>query len=102
MILLKKEDILSEPTVLHNHYLDHVALADPQTIQEAIASPQKDDWKMALNEKIRSLSEQYFFEIVQKSPHIHPLPCKWVSEIKYDKHRNLQKFQARLVAKGYK
>ena len=57
---------------------------------------------MALDEEIRSLSEHNVSEIVQKSPDIHPLSCKWVFKIKYDKHGNLQRFKARLVAKGYK
>jgi len=57
---------------------------------------------MALDEEIRSLSEKNVYEVVQQSPNIKPLPCKWVFKIKYDKHGNLQRFKARLVAKGYK
>eukprot|EP00963_Diacronema_lutheri_P005229 scaffold408_cov347-Pavlova_lutheri.AAC.3 len=83
-------------------WIANVIVEEPKTIQEALASPQSEDWKLAINKEIRSLSEQNVFEVVQKTPDIQPLPCKWVFKIKYDQHGNLQRFKARLVAKGYK
>ena len=35
-------------------WLAHVAFEEPKSLHEAIASPQKDDWKMALDKEIRS------------------------------------------------
>ena len=83
-------------------WIANVVLEEPKSIQEALSSQQSEDWKLALDEEIRSLSEQNVFEVVQTTPDIQPLPCKWVFKIKYDQHGNLQRFKARLVAKGYK
>ena len=84
------------------YWVANVMLEEPKTFQDAITSPQSDDWKMALDEEIRSLSEQNVYEVVQQSPDVNPLPCKWVFKIKYDRNGNIQRFKARLVAKGYK
>ena len=79
-----------------------VMLEEPKTFQDAITCPHSDGWKMALHEEIRSLSEQNVYEVVQQSPDVNPLPCKWVFKIKYDRNGNIQRFKGRLVAKGYK
>ena len=84
------------------YWVANVMLEEPKTFQDAITSPQSDDWKMALDEEIRSLSEQNVYKVVQQSPDVNPLPCKWVFKIKYDRNGNIQRFKARLVAKGYK
>ena len=49
-----------------------------------------------------SLSEKDVFDVVDRTPKMKTLPCKWVFKVKYDQDGNIQRFKARLVAKGFK
>ena len=40
------------------YWTANVCLTDPLTLEEALGSPQHDDWKLALQEEVSSLSEQ--------------------------------------------
>lgn len=80
----------------------HACITEPLDVEEALSSPQKTDWKIALEEEIASLYQQDVFEIVDKHPNCKVLPSKWVFKIKYDQQGNIQRFKARLVAKGFK
>ena len=79
-----------------------MCLEEPQKLQEALSSPQRDDWLLALQEEITSLQTNDVFDVVDYLPDVKPLPCKWVFKIKYDQSGNVQRFKARLVAKGFK
>ena len=84
------------------YWTANVCLTDPLTLEEALGSPQHDDWKLALQEEVSSLSEQDVFDVVDRTPEMKTLPCKWVFKVKYDQDGNIQRFKARLVAKGFK
>eukprot|EP00963_Diacronema_lutheri_P000532 scaffold30_cov329-Pavlova_lutheri.AAC.1 len=86
----------------HPYWTANVCLTDPLTLDEALGSPQHDDWKLALQEEVSSLSEQDVFDVVDRTPLMKTLPCKWVFKVKYDQDGNIQRFKARLVAKGFK
>ena len=92
-----RERRLPEP-----YWTANVCLTDPLTLAEALDSPQHDDWKLALQEEMSSLSEQDVFDVVDRTPEMKTLPCKWVFKVKYDQDGNIQRFKARLVAKGCK
>ena len=83
------------------YWTANVCLTDPLTLEEALGSPQHDDWKLALQEEVSSLSEQDVFDVVDRTPKMKTLPCKWVFKVKYDQDGNIQRFKARLVAKGF-
>ena len=84
------------------YWTANVCLTDPLTLEEALGSPQHDDWKLALQEEVSSLSEQDVFDVVDRAPEMKTLPCKWIFKVKYDQDGNIQRFKARLVAKGFK
>eukprot|EP00963_Diacronema_lutheri_P010611 scaffold1117_cov307-Pavlova_lutheri.AAC.1 len=93
---------LRESRPPHPYWTANVCLTDPLTLDEALGSPQHDDWKLALQEEVSSLSEQDVFDVVDRTPQMKTLPCKWVFKVKYDQDGNIQRFKARLVAKGFK
>eukprot|EP00963_Diacronema_lutheri_P012970 scaffold2152_cov336-Pavlova_lutheri.AAC.1 len=84
------------------YWTANVCLTYPLTLDEALNSPQHDDWKLALQEEVSSLSEQDVFDVVDRTPKMKTLPCKWVFKVKYDQDGNIQRFKARLVDKGFK
>eukprot|EP00963_Diacronema_lutheri_P001208 scaffold78_cov513-Pavlova_lutheri.AAC.1 len=84
------------------YWTANACLTEPLTLDEALGSPQHDDWKLALQEEVSSLSEQDVFDVVDRTPEMKTLPCKWVFKVKYDQDGNIQRFKARLVAKGFK
>eukprot|EP00963_Diacronema_lutheri_P009628 scaffold869_cov399-Pavlova_lutheri.AAC.1 len=83
-------------------WVANLCIQEPQSIRDALTSPQKEDWLLALQEEITSLQQNDVFDVVEKVHAVKSLPCKWVLKIKYDQHGNIQRFKARLVAKGFK
>ena len=75
--------------------------ADPRTLEEALASPQSEDWLKATNDEIASLLAQNTFEVIDIPEGVRPIACKWVFKTKYDAFGFLTKFKVRLVAKGF-
>ena len=91
-----------ERRVPKEYWVANLCLAEPQKLEDALSSPQKEDWLLALQDEISSLQQNDVFDVVEKLPGIKTLPCKWVFKIKYDTNGNVQRFKARLVAKGFK
>eukprot|EP00963_Diacronema_lutheri_P012972 scaffold2152_cov336-Pavlova_lutheri.AAC.3 len=46
------------------YWTANVCLTEPLTLDEALNSPQHDDWKLALQQEVSSLSEQDVFDVV--------------------------------------
>ena len=69
---------------LQDYWLANDCLIEPQSIRDALACPQKEDWLLALQDEIRSLQKNNVFDVVDRQPCIKSLPCKWVYKIKYD------------------
>ena len=54
-----------------------------------------------MNVKMRALEKNNTWEIVDLSKGKKPTRCKWVFTIKYKASRRLERYKARLIAKGY-
>lgn len=74
--------------------------SEPSTVQEAIASHDANNWKLAMKDEIKSLDENNTWSLVDLPPGRKPVKTKWVFKIKKDEAGKLVRHKARLVAKG--
>ncbi|KAM1683995.1 hypothetical protein FF2_034893 [Malus domestica] len=70
----------------------------PNSVQEALADSR---WKDAMNEELRSLKKNATWEITDLPAGKKSMGCKWVYTVKYKADGTVDRFKARLGAKGY-
>ncbi|OWR48976.1 putative Copia protein [Danaus plexippus plexippus] len=70
------------------------------SLQDALAGPEKEQWKIAMAEELQSFKENDAWEISNPPQDVRVVKCKWVLRKKYDCDNNIR-FRARLVAKGF-
>lgn len=74
---------------------------DPETLEEALTSSDADKWKFAMREELENLERNETWKIVPRPEGRKVVKCKWVFKRKYDKEGNIERYKARLVARGY-
>ena len=74
---------------------------DPRTVTEALSRPDKDDWKKAMNKEIESLPSNGTWEIVPRPREQNIVSCKWVFKTKRNVKGEVERYKARLVARGF-
>ncbi|GAX85913.1 hypothetical protein CEUSTIGMA_g13329.t1 [Chlamydomonas eustigma] len=80
-----------------------LAVEEPDTITEAMDSPQAEEWRLAMTEEMASLMKNGTWKLVDcPLIGVTPVPVKWVFKVKRDSSGNIERFKARLVAKGFK
>ena len=68
---------------------------------EALSRPDKDDWKKAMNEEIESSKSNDTWEIVPQLSEQNIVTCKWVLKTKRNVKGEVERYKARLVARGF-
>jgi hypothetical protein len=76
-------------------------IATPTTYDEAITGPQKRQWEAAIAEELSSLVSNDVWTLVQRPRDTNIVSCKWVFKIKRLPNGQIDKFKARLVARGF-
>ena len=79
-------------------------LTVPKTYKQVLKSPQKAQWVQALNKEMGMMKEYKVWKLIQRSelpPNTPVITCRWVLRIKLDSQNNIDKFKARLVARGF-
>jgi transposase InsO family protein len=79
-----------------------VNVEEPTTYKEAVDSLQSSMWKQAMNEELQSLHEYRTWTLETPPKGTVTIPCKWVYKVKTDARGNIERFKARIVAKGFK
>ncbi|KAI3655174.1 hypothetical protein MP638_000291, partial [Amoeboaphelidium occidentale] len=71
----------------------------PMTIQEALNSPNKEQWQNAIDSEMNSLISNGTWTITDLPEGRKAIDNKWVFKIKYKSDGSIDKYKARLVVK---
>lgn len=76
-------------------------LSEPLTYQEAMDSPQANEWVAAMDEELASLKKNDALELTEIPQKRNIIENRWVYKLKRDSSGGVVRFKARLVAKGF-
>lgn len=71
---------------------------EPSTYHEASLIP---EWQAAMSEELAALERTGTWDIVPLPSHIVPITCKWVFKFKTKSDGSIERYKARLVARGF-
>ncbi len=76
-------------------------LEEPQNIEEALTCENTKEWECAMREEYDSLMINNTWTLEPLPAGRKPLSCKWVIKIKQDANGEVERYKARLVARGF-
>ena len=100
------EMTFTEPQMVHavSTALAQLEEQTPDTLRQAMASPEAAKWKAATNKEMASIDEMDVWDLVPRSSVPRGqivIACKWVFKIKTDEHGAVTVYKARLTPKGF-
>jgi hypothetical protein len=75
--------------------------AEPSCYEEAVSGQHKNEWLEAIKDEMKSLYENYTFELVSLPKGKKALKKKWMYIVKIEEHSSHLRYMARLVVKGF-
>ena len=79
-----------------------VSIEDDSTnFAKAMESHDAEQWLKAMHEEMDSISKNEVWDLTELPASRKPVGCKWVLRKKYKVDGSLDKYQVRLVAKGF-
>lgn len=76
-------------------------IKEPTTYAEAMASPEAPQWRIAMERELESLKDQQTWDLVELPDGRHVIGTKWVFKVKFLGDGSVERFKARLVARGF-
>ena len=74
---------------------------EPSTFEEAMASPQKEEWLRAIKEELDHMETMQVWTMVDLPPNKKCIDSKWIFKIKKDQNGNIDRYKCRLVLRGF-
>ncbi|RVW93405.1 Retrovirus-related Pol polyprotein from transposon TNT 1-94 [Vitis vinifera] len=74
---------------------------DPVSFSQAMESDDSSKWMEAMNEELKSMAHNSVWDLIKLPDSCKPVSCKWVFKTKRDAKGNIERFKAKLVAKGF-
>jgi transposase InsO family protein len=79
----------------------NLASSEPQTYEQAVNSPEREHWLEAIKSEHKSLVDNQTWELVEKPKDRKLVSCKWVFKVKHNADGSVERYKARLVARGF-
>lgn len=92
--------IFDEDDELENVNVE-VNIDEPETYGEAMRTPESESWKKSIDGELKLLDKKVTRELVALPEGKRAIKSKWVFELKRRSDGTDERFEARLVAKGY-
>lgn len=73
-------------------------ITEPNTVSEALLVP---EWKEAMQAEFDVLIQNGTWSLVPYSPDMNIISTKWIFRFKYHKDGTVERYKARLVARGF-
>ncbi|UYV65269.1 hypothetical protein LAZ67_3003763, partial [Cordylochernes scorpioides] len=80
------------------HFLD---IIEPTTFEQAINSKEAPYWRRAMKDELRSLEDRNTWTLSDLPLDKRPISSRWVFKIKTNSKGDVERFKARLVARGF-
>ncbi|KAI5332359.1 hypothetical protein L3X38_022488 [Prunus dulcis] len=74
---------------------------DPENFKQAIMGEDNERWLAAMKSKLESMRKNGVWELKVLPQGCKPIGCKWVYKTKRDSKGAIDRYKAKLVAKGY-
>ena len=75
---------------------------EPSTYREAVTCPDQRLWKTAITEQLNALIANQTWELVDRPSDVENIiTSKWVFKVKYTQTGHIDRYKARLVARGF-
>ena len=74
---------------------------DPINFRQALGSSKSQEWMDAMKEEIKSMKDNDAWDLVLLPEDVKPIGCKWIFKTKRDSKGDVERYEARLDAKGY-
>ena len=76
--------------------------SEPKAIEEAMNGPEANEWTMAVQDELDSLNEMNTWTLVPLPKNVrNVVDCKWIFRKKYNEDGQIDRYKARLVARGF-
>jgi len=109
--LIASEKSIEELKKLDNAYFNGVKLfisaatshREPRTYAEAVhpENPDSPHWIKAVEAELKSLQDHRVWEYIPRPEGKHIVSCKWVWHVKVKEDGSVERYKARLVARGF-
>jgi hypothetical protein len=73
----------------------------PKTLTDAYASSDAEYWKEAVRSEMESITANETWEVIERPAGCKPIGCKWIFKKKMRPDGTIDKYNARLVFKGF-
>jgi hypothetical protein len=102
---LRRYSRVRNPPTRYDDYVSSMALisidGEPSFFQEAIKESESAQWKKAMKEEMDGLERNKTWDLVELPKDKKVVDCKWVYKLKKGVDDKVERYKARMVAKGY-
>ncbi|CAN1849719.1 Retrovirus-related Pol polyprotein from transposon TNT 1-94 [Linum perenne] len=88
----------ANPKYANAALIEEAIINEPNTFEEASL---KKEWLKAMKEEIDALDYNETWDLVPKPEGVKPISCKWVYKVKSRPDGSIERYKARLVARGF-
>jgi len=100
----KRRSVISDEYLVYlQEHEDGISLTedDPINFCEAMKSSKSQKWIGAMEEELKSMRDNDIWDLVELPEGVNPIGCKWIFKTKRDYMGNIERYKARLAAKGF-